>query len=355
MEKASIRKSNIELIRIIAMVMIVMSHYVQQSVGQITGEVSLVYSVLSRFLGSFGQIGVSLFFMITGYFMINSNIKLKSIVKIIINTLFYSWVIAACFIIFFPHQITFVKIYHSLLPICTGQYWFITTYIIIYLLSPLINLIINTLEKEKLDIYLLVFFILWFVIPPLGYKMHFAGDNALICIYVYCIGAYIKKYGLPFFNNRKKRIFVYLISSAFVIVWLTICYFLHFNDRLWWHHLSFLNSAFVLLPAISVFYYFKNINLEYNRFINFFASSALSVYLITENIWMRKILWINLFHSCDSVSCAYLVCNITFAVITSYIFCILIDKLKDFLFINKLYDYVINNELFIKINKLANY
>ena len=82
----STRESNFELLRILAMLMIVASHYAVHGIGfdnWTTG--SLVNRWCIAFFFSGGEIGVALFFMISGYFLI---IKEKISVKKVVQSLF---------------------------------------------------------------------------------------------------------------------------------------------------------------------------------------------------------------------------------------------------------------------------
>lgn len=89
-----LRSSNFELLRIISMLMIVASHYVYFGVMRI-GESdaslwlsgSLAHKLFSCFL-LLGELGVALFFMISGYFLIEKN--KFSVFKIAFKTVFYS-------------------------------------------------------------------------------------------------------------------------------------------------------------------------------------------------------------------------------------------------------------------------
>ena len=141
--ETKIRNSNIELLRIISMLMIISCHIVSFIVydGQsiTTNSLSFYKSGinLNRYLiGLFsaeGRIGVAIFFIISGYFLINK--EHISIDKVVIKTFFYS--IITSFIYF-----AFITITHSknnlelkesiktlFVPITHGHYWFITIYI----------------------------------------------------------------------------------------------------------------------------------------------------------------------------------------------------------------------------------
>lgn len=348
------RQSNFELIRVFAMIMIVMSHYIQHGFIQSEYIGNQTYIIISHFLGSFGQFGVTLFFLITGYFLIDKTPNFQSLIKIIIKTIFYSWSIVFVFLLFLPDTLNFDKIYQSILPISTGQYWFITTYVVLYLIIPILNTIFNNLSIKQIKGYLILFGILWFFIPALSYKIQFAFSKILGSIYIYMLGAYIKRYKIGFFEKFNNRLKIYVISIICILLWIYICYKFNLVDRKWWYHLMFMNSIFVLLPSISLFHFFKNINLQYNKIINYLSTSAFSVYLITENICMRKVLWSKIFLCSQHINIFYLLINILIATVISYLACVVIDKLCNFIILDNLFKYLFKNKYFISLNNNFN-
>lgn len=81
------RQSNIELLRILAILCIISFHYVYKS-GYVLNDLSLKSLTINScwFLGEFG---VNLFILITGYFLINSKFSFKKLIKLILEVNFY--------------------------------------------------------------------------------------------------------------------------------------------------------------------------------------------------------------------------------------------------------------------------
>ena len=82
------RKSNFELLRIIAMILIISFHIVFHSEYEITTLNFNNYIIKVFWL--FGEIGVNLFLLISGYFMIKSKISIKKILNLIFELIFYN-------------------------------------------------------------------------------------------------------------------------------------------------------------------------------------------------------------------------------------------------------------------------
>lgn len=92
------RESKFELLRIVAMFMIVAAHYAGHGIKHVLAPEALngflSGSLLNRAFVSFlipgGKVGVGIFFMLTGYFMYGKNISARKIIKLVAEVYFYS-------------------------------------------------------------------------------------------------------------------------------------------------------------------------------------------------------------------------------------------------------------------------
>ncbi len=210
------RRSNFELLRIIAMVFICLYHYTVDLFKYTVHSGDFVYKITAGTYIPFGEVGVVLFVLITGYFMIDKKFNIKRFLKIILDTFFYSYSILIIVLVFTHIPVTKIQIYRSLFPMAEGIYWFITTYLMLYILIPVLNKIFNSLNKKQIEFYLLIFLTLQSLIPTFTYKIHFAGSSLSLMIIMYFIGAYIKRYGLPFFERKRNCILTITFSACFV-------------------------------------------------------------------------------------------------------------------------------------------
>ena len=99
--QSKIRNSNLELYRIIVMLLIVAHHYVVNSgLGSVLQENPLSgRSIFFYLFGAWGKTGINCFVMITGYFMCKSQITLRKFSKLFFEVLFYNIIIYAIFVI----------------------------------------------------------------------------------------------------------------------------------------------------------------------------------------------------------------------------------------------------------------
>ena len=83
MEKTNIRKSNIELLRIIGMLMIVAHHYVVNS-GIMnafeTGNTSMNYVFLTLW-GMWGKTGINVFILVSGFLCVHPALQFEGIAR----------------------------------------------------------------------------------------------------------------------------------------------------------------------------------------------------------------------------------------------------------------------------------
>ena len=100
------RSSNLELYRIICMMMIVAHHFALQGFafdgGPLQGNDNSVNGILLILYGAWGKTGINCFLMITGYFMCTSKITLRKFVKLMGQIYFYHIVL---YVIFFVDRI----------------------------------------------------------------------------------------------------------------------------------------------------------------------------------------------------------------------------------------------------------
>lgn len=308
-----IRQSNFELLRIVAMLMIVAFHY-SIFVGE---QIYALPVILCRkvfmnklfisILGSFGPIGSGLFFMITGFFLINK--EKASIKKVVSETAFYSLAFCIIYVVllflckitrrgidlafFDGNSLTGVKyIITSLLRPITYEWWFVTSYLVLLLCLPLINQLISLFSKGGFICFL---FFVWFFYYSIDYVF---DRNYLLLVkafFFYISGAFIQLY-LPKEISFLKKI-ILLLACISLLVIMTYCNFL---ENLFSHNLNGVQKDLFIalrdcisIPAFSfcLFLLFSTIKINDNVFINSIASSTFGIYLIHHSALCRRLIW----------------------------------------------------------------
>ncbi|WP_423784422.1 hypothetical protein [Eubacterium coprostanoligenes] len=88
--------------------------------------------------------------MISGYFLVTKPFKLDRIIHVVLDTLFYS---VAFFVIFsiLNHEFSVVSMIRAIFPIVPMQYWFVTTYVFMMMLSPFLTVFLKDLLSMNLS------------------------------------------------------------------------------------------------------------------------------------------------------------------------------------------------------------
>lgn len=346
------RNSNIELLRIISMILIIAYHY------GIHGFESVEMTTLSfnkyfvDILSLVGKIGVCCFVLISGYYMINSKFTIKKLWKLIGEVIFYSWTILILFLTILPANdaLNETNVIKYMFPISQQGYWFITCYIVLMLLSPYLNKFIFHLEKKELINLIFLMTFLWSLCSTF-LNADLAYSRIGYFVLLYCIGAYIKLY-VKFDDKCKKINKVILFISIFLLILSSILlnYYGYLSDSTYFANE---NSFLVLIIAVSMFLYFVHKKEYSNSVINNIAKCTLGVYLIHDNEILREYIWVDLLRNPEFYYSDFLVIHAICSIIYIYILCTIIDLIRILLLEPlwlKLYDCLRNN-VKIKLNQ----
>lgn len=285
------RSSNFELLRIISMLMIISWHYTQHAVNSPSGSdwalITVYHSINSYFallLGSWGQLGVTLFIMISSWFICDrSTNHTKKAISIALQTWLLSIIIFVSCIMFKAIDFNLNIFMREVTTPLIKQYWFITCYCFYLILVPYINrfLISNLNDIKKLCVFLT------FAVPI--YNNIFIGPFGEISwfIYIHIFIYYLKHTENNFFE--KHYLGGGIILFLLILSMLTAFFFLEphiHNTELIKYILDNLSgrNIFILLFSICIFYYAKNINMGNIRIINILSKPTLIIYILHENV-----------------------------------------------------------------------
>ena len=198
------RQSNMELLRLVAMMMILVMHMDYGAFGLPTAE-----SVENAPMTTFGRIfvehlclvAVNVYVLISGWFGIRP--KMKSFVRLMLQVAMYSIIITGAFLLL--GKATFKIGYVTDMLIIGKQYWFVVSYLLLYLVSPILNTFVEHSTKREFQWMLLVFFGFQFVYSWIFGLEEFAGGySALSFMGLYLLARYVKIYENDNDNERRK-------------------------------------------------------------------------------------------------------------------------------------------------------
>lgn len=317
------RCSNIELLRIAAMLMIILHHYCVNSGLQDMIDVNhlTVNAILIQLMAVGGKIGVNIFFLISGYFVINSSFKSEHVVRLVMQVLFYEFLVTI-----FLHALGYrftPKEYLGLIPFVFGVNDFVPCYLLVYMLSPIINKMLKTLSQKEFK-FLLGVFLFYFMIEQ-TFMLQATWNYFSWALTMYMTGAYIRLYGV----KVPKVGFGPLTALSFLFIWSCVLLIdlLHKEGDMinWRFFLWDANKLTVFLPALLMFLWFLNMKLKPSSIINQLAACSFGVFLIhTMNNTERQWLWGDLFNNVGQFDSALLVVHAFFAICSIYLvgFCV---------------------------------
>lgn len=334
------RQSNIELLRIISMVMILILHADLYANGSPSAN-EIISSPFSSWLRVHAEclsiVAVNVFIIISGWFGIN--FKYKSIWSLLYQCLFYGLLIMVIVYFYDSSRLTITHIIQQLY--LAEGYWFVISYIGLIILSPILNLFAEKADHKSFSIVLISFFIFQTIY---GWVMF---DEAYFK-YGYSLASFIGLYLLARFARRfKSRIFemknslnfiIYIcISIILTILYLGITLTGHQGviEAMRYKVISY-NNPLVIIESLYLFLLFNKIKIH-NRIINWAATSCLSIYLIHCNPLLFND-YLSIMKYLGSFAPGLLcVCLILILIIIITISCILIDKIR-----LKTWNFVIN-------------
>ncbi len=261
------------------MFLIVLSHISIWGTGTIRNLHTMIFQ-------PYGEIGTDIFVMISGYFLCKQVPTIRKtffrISRIWLRTIFYSWLILFIFAIFKINKLNIWNILSALLPVSFNEYWFITDFILLMILVPVLNQILTQLSPKQIVISIIILIFISGVMPLYAGFTPFGGYlNIGIMIASYIFAGYTRIY----LKNISiwKFIFVFLLGLGIQYVFI---YFFK-NQMVTYGALPFVSAA-ALFPIIVKSKSF------FSPIINKLAMSVFATYLITTHPLIVPVLWGNL-------------------------------------------------------------
>jgi len=343
LNKTKERNSCIEILRLICMFFIVASHIPAFAVsGIFSPGLTLNKSILSFFRLS-GTLGVDIFILISGYFLINSKFSITGIIKLIAQVWIYSTVLYAVMCLTGNAEFSAATLLTNLFPVTFNSYWFITAYVIMRFLAPILNIALKAMGK-KAHLRLIIVSLFIFSVIPTVLRLLYAFSAHRISLpdslysapffflILYTVGAYIRLYGIKL--SRAKAI---IMAAAGVIIQLILVAALYImssgNQISYWDIDLFWEafSLFQIISAVGIFLLAVNAKPRNNFVINFLAGGALGVYLIHETPSVRNFLWKTVFSFDINAQFYELLGRILFASAIIFIICLAVDLARKYL------------------------
>lgn len=198
------RQSNMEALRIVAMSMILIHHFLLFSF-----KTEPFTDKLFNVVNPFFYCGVNIFFLISGYFGIK--LKLQKVIRFVLIILVFNLINIIAELAVGIHISVFGIIPNFIWPISNSPYWFIKVYFLLMLSAPIINSALDSMDHRKLGLTILAF-----TIALIWMKGNLGNHSYLNAAFMYCIGGYISRYDIA---TRLSKKMLAIMFFSICIVW----------------------------------------------------------------------------------------------------------------------------------------
>lgn len=335
------RNSNIELLRILMMLVIVAHHYIVNS-----GVIQCIVSTPPHFLqinrfnvyfalvfGWGGKTAINVFILITGYFMCRQQFTWRKVVFLALEIVLYRWLIYGIFLASGYESFNLKEFIKTVLvlPYDFGL-GFSSSFVGLYVLVPFINKLLSTLEKKELEKLICVLLVFFTGFSTFLFNTSFEYIGWYVTVYL--IGSYLRLYEMNWMSSR--RITGLLCACSLAFSWLSVICIRFLAEKMnrnlpYYYFVADSNKVLAIATAISLFLLFKNINIGSNRLINKFSASTFGVLMIhASSDTMRRWLWQDVCKNTFAFATNSFIFHAVFCTLAVYIVCVSIDMVRKF-------------------------
>lgn len=298
------RMANIELLRIFAMVMVVVMHFLYYSNSLMEAESAISSrKIVGTLMEAFCLAAVNTYVFISGYFGVKGSFKPSKAVALLCQIWFYSILIPLVLMAFGvptsgygEGEFNIYGLASCFFPIETEHYWFATAYFMLYLLTPVLGTAVKNMSKRQLQITLGGLLILFSVvksISPIEFVVDNYGYDLAWFICVYLTAAYFSLYGGKIFERRGWIIYIASAAASFLLQMLLWAVCEKSSSFAYYFTVPFhYNFILCLTGAIGLFYGFLQIKIKEGRLaqaIRKLGPLSFGIYLLHEHIDLRRI------------------------------------------------------------------
>lgn len=294
------REGGIEALRIFAIFLITCVHMLNFG-GFFANTQSAFELATLRLLYAFFMIAVNIFVIITGFFMVKSKYRPEKLLPLWFSVLFYGFFLEAVAIFVFGAELKMDDFWATFFPITNNRYWFFTSYALLFLISPLLNLVLLNATKKQLN---------WVMVGVLAFSFAakrfnvdeitqlVGGYNLMWFICLYFVGGYLNLH-MP--NLKRYQAFLIYFATT---LGLWGCFYIReiswFIDKFIVNKCEY-TAPLSLIASVAIFLSVKGImfNEKVTKFITFLSSAVFGIYLFQEAFLFKPFLYENILHTKD--------------------------------------------------------
>lgn len=336
-----------DLLRMLSMMMVTMLHALGKSNLLVPmSQAASINEWVAWILECLSVGAVDIFMLISGYFLIQSQFKLGRLIELILQAFFYSF---GAFFVFWamgkvtPEQMDVYQILQYSLPVHMDVYWFVTAYIGLYLLLPVISAGVKNISQKQLGsaiLFLLAYECLIKSVLPVRLAEDARGYSLFWYVILFMMGAYVKLYGFPVIKKAWMGWIVFLAGTAGIFAESFILYLIHARTGRLAEMVRIsqdYNHILVLLASLGIFAAFlqgRQVSQGAGSVICALSPMALGVYLFQENLLLRYEWqkWFGLAEDALKEPQGMFLCRLIGAVLCMYALGTAVDFLRRLLF-----------------------
>lgn len=331
------KQINIECLRIICALMVIAFHMIaQSSVLDVVNGANYVFAV---FFHAGGRLACSVFVIIGAYFLVDLPFRSHRIIQLYMQTLVTVAtvnVIIYCFFRSTLHPVDAVKLCTQIFPIFGKPYWFVSTYIFMLAISPILNLVSKASHLQNYR-YLLIISSIGIVaigsLPIMFSTSPFSGDLAWFCFLYLLTGEFKQRH---IFYRVPQRVWgiIFLVSYVIACSVAIVCNRLKILWEYAWvlrfFYISTYQSFFAFCAAISLFGFFIHVKISSDvscKMVETISPHTLGIFLIHQVpiLYTNGWIWNDVFHIDQNAATAYFPLYCIGILITCVLTCFLAD------------------------------
>ena len=281
---SKVRLSNMELLRVIAMFMILVIHANMVSIPK-PSYIELAeqpYSVITRyFLESLGICGVNIFVLISGWFTIKT--RAKSFLSFFFQILV---LLGGVFFLFYVLGKTDLSSLKEVI-LWTNKHWFIKSYLVLMIIAPILNTFVCHSTEKQIRLIIVGYFIFMCSYGWVGGAKYFYmnGYGPLLFIGLYLLAYYTHYYSknAPYYI---KKFFIFnrnidlLLYFTFVTINTILGVLLLYLGKNSFSQIYAYVNPFTIIGALYLLLFFSKLNIKTSRVINMMGAGSFAVYLL---------------------------------------------------------------------------
>lgn len=298
--QAPVRQANLELLRCVAMMMVIVLHFLGKGNLLVSLAEKRLYpaETVAWLLESFCIVAVNVYMFISGYFLCTSSFKPSRLIQLWLQMWMYSVVfglIGALTGIMTETAFDTHFLLTLFFPVAMNHYWFMTAYILLYALLPFLGTALQRMTKRQLQIAVLLLLFVFSIqksILPVRLETDGLGYDCLWYVCVFAAAAYVRRFGIPFLEKKGRGIVLYLVCGMLIFCGTMILREVYLRTgslgRMM-HVCMEYNHILPFLAAAGLFGAFLRLKIS-GRFAAIVCKVApytLGVYLLHENLGLR--------------------------------------------------------------------